>query len=210
MQVTDKSSTGRLVSLLIWICFASVIAVPIAIATLSPYLAGRDAIYITAGLAGIVALALLLAQPLLAAGYLPGLRGLRGRRWHRLIGAAIIGAVALHVGGLYLTSPPDAIDALLLVSPTPFSVYGVVGLWCVVLTAVLVAAKSRIKLRYTLWRNIHNGVAVILVVCSVVHALLIQGTMGSLSKLVLCACVLAVTAFVIVYLRIIQPMLKKR
>ncbi len=184
--------------------------VPVAVATTSPYLAGRDAVYITAGLAGIIALALLLAQPLLAAGYLPGLNGLRARRWHRFVGTGIIVAVALHIGGLYLTSPPDALDALLLVSPTPFSVYGVIGMWCVVLTALLVAARSRMGLRYALWRIIHNGLAVLLVVASVVHALLIQGTMGSLSKLILCACVLAATLIAIVHLRIVKPYLNRR
>lgn len=183
---------------------------PVAIATTSPYLAGRDVIYITAGLAGIVALALLLAQPLLAAGYLPGMSGLRAKRWHRFVGTGIIIAVALHIGGLYLTSPPDALDALLLVSPTPFSVYGVIGMWSVVLTALLVVARSTLRLRYSVWRIVHNALAVILVVASVVHALLIEGTMGSVSKMILCACVLVATLVVIVHLRIVKPHLNRR
>jgi len=36
------------------------------------------------------------------------------------VGAAIILCVVLYVGGLFLTSPPGTLDALLLVAPTPF------------------------------------------------------------------------------------------
>ena len=56
-----------------WAALATAVAVPIAAAAASPLLAWRDPVYIAAGFAGVVAMALLLVQPLLAGGYLPGL-----------------------------------------------------------------------------------------------------------------------------------------
>ena len=194
----------------VWAVLAGIILTPFVIAATSPYLIGRDITYVVAGLAGIAALCFLLIQPLLAAGYLPGANLLKERRWHRWIGSAIVVAVALHVGGLYITSPADALDALLLVSPTPFSLYGVIGMWAVILTALLVAFRSTLKLPYKLWNTIHNLLAVVVVIGTVVHALMIEGTMGTLSKTFLCVCVLAATATAIIHLRILKPMLQKQ
>lgn len=198
----------RLGAGLAWSAVILAIAVPIAIAATSPFLASRDAVYILAGLAGIAALALLLMQPLLAAGYLPGLSKPRERLWHRRIGTGIVIAVALHVIGLYITSPPDALDALLLASPTPFSIYGVIGLWSVVLTALLVALRKRIA--PGTWRIVHNALAVVVVISSVVHALMIEGTMGAWSKAILCALILAATATAIIHLRVVRPLSRRR
>lgn len=198
----------RLRAGLAWAAVTLAIAAPIAIAATSPFLASRDAVYIVAGLAGIAALALLLMQPLLAAGYLPGLTKRRERLWHRRIGTGIVLAVALHVIGLYITSPPDALDALLLVSPTPFSVYGVIGLWSVVLTAILVALRRRIAPNP--WRIVHNALAVVVVISSIVHALMIEGTMGAWSKTILCALIVAATTIAIVHLRVVSPLRKAR
>ena len=105
---------------LIWAALAAAIGVPIAAAAASPLLAWRDAVYILAGFAGIIALGLLLVQPLLIGGYLPGFSAYRGRRAHRWIGGALVAAMVIHVGGLWITSPPDMIDALTFTSPTPF------------------------------------------------------------------------------------------
>jgi hypothetical protein len=43
----------------------------------------------------------------------------------------LVVAVVVHVGGLWITSPPDMIDALLLTSPTPFSAFGVIAMWAI-------------------------------------------------------------------------------
>lgn len=196
--------------MLVWLILATAVIGPIAIAATSPVLVGRDAAYLVSGIAGVTALALLLLQPLLAAGYLPGLHVMQERQWHRWLGSSIFIAVLLHVGGLYITSPPDTIDALLLVSPTLFSVYGVIGLWSLVLTAVLVAVRLRIGVRYGIWRIIHNALAVVVVVSSVVHAWMIEGAMGSLSKVLLCIGVLLATAIVILHLRVVKPLLRNR
>jgi len=197
-------------AVLTWVVLACFVIIPVAIAAASPLLAARTGVYVMAGIAGAAALALLLVQPILAAGYLPGLHIAQARLWHRWVGTGIVIGVALHVGGLYLTSPPDALDALLLVAPTPFSIYGVIGMWSVVLTVILVALRSRMALGYNAWRIVHNGLSAIVVVTSIVHALMIEGMMGSLSKQILCLSVLATMAIVSLHLRVIKPILKKR
>ena len=70
---------------LIWAALAIAIGVPIAAAATSPLLAWRGPVYILAGFAGIIALGLVLVQPLLIGGYLPGLSAYRGRRAHHWI-----------------------------------------------------------------------------------------------------------------------------
>jgi predicted ferric reductase len=187
---------------LIWVVVLAALTVPIAVAAASPLLAWRDPIYIAAGLAGVIALGLLLVQPLLALGALPGLRIRAGRRLHAWVGAALAAAVAVHVGALWLTSPPDVIDALLFRSPTPFSAWGVVAMGAVFAAALLAAFRRRLNLRPKAWRLCHVGVAMVVVVGSVVHAMLIEGTMGTVSKAALCALVLAAAAKAVIELRL--------
>ena len=137
-------------SVLIWAAVAAALVVPIVAAATSPLLAWREPIYIAAGFAGVVALGLLLLQPLLAGGYLPGVRMRLGRRLHVWVGAGLVLAVVVHVAGLWLTSPPDVVDALLFRSPTPFSVWGVIAMWAVFATSLLGALRGRLRL--VIWR----------------------------------------------------------
>jgi MFS family permease len=176
---------------LIWAALAAAVCVPIAFAAASPLLAWRGPVYIIAGFAGIIALGLVLAQPLLIGGYLPGLSGYRGRRTHYWIGGALVVAVVAHVGGLWITSPPDMIDALLFVSPTPFSPWGVIAMWAIFAVAMMAAFRRRLGLAPRTWRIGHMLLAVVIVVGSVVHGLLVEGTMETMSKAALCALVLA-------------------
>jgi predicted ferric reductase len=178
-------------TVLIWTALAAALAVPIAIAAASPLLAWRDPIYIAAGFAGVIGLGLMLVQPLLISGMLPGLPALRARLVHRWIGSALILAVAVHIGGLWITSPPDVVDALLFRSPTPFSVWGVIAMWAIIAVAFLVAFRRRLRPRS--WRLAHRVLAAVIVIGTVVHAVLIEGAMGTTSKLALCALVLAAT-----------------
>ncbi|MEF2551068.1 ferric reductase-like transmembrane domain-containing protein [Aurantimonas sp. A2-1-M11] len=166
---------------------------PVVIAATSEYLAYRSGIYIAAGFAGIAAMALLLLQPLLAAGYLPGIGMRDGRRVHQWVGMTLVAAVVAHVGGLWLTSPPDVVDALLFDSPTPFSNWGVVAMWALFAAATLAALRRKLRIRPPIWRFAHTALATMVVVGSVVHALLIEGTMGTISKVFLCILVLAAT-----------------
>ena len=112
-----------------------------------------------------------------------------GRAWHRVVGVGLVLAVVLHVAGLWLTSPPDVVDALLFRSPTPFSAWGVVAMWAVFAAALVAIFRSRLGGR--IWRRWHLGLVATVAICSTVHALLIEGTMGGTSKLVLCVLVLA-------------------
>jgi len=187
---------------LIWAALAAAICVPIAAAAASPLLAWRDPIYILAGFAGIIALGLMLVQPLLIAGYLPGLSAYRGRRAHHWIGGALVAAVMVHVGGLWISSPPDMIDALLFASPTPFSPFGVIAMWAIFAAALLAALRRRSGLRPRTWRIAHTSLALIIVVGSVAHGLLIEGTMETMSKVALCALVVGATAMAMAHLRV--------
>ncbi|MEO4043281.1 ferric reductase-like transmembrane domain-containing protein [Hoeflea sp. CAU 1731] len=203
-------SARRAVAIAMWVVLAIVMIGPILIAANSPYLSYRNTAYIIGGFAGIVGLSLLLIQPLLAAGYLPGARAITERKWHRWVGTAIVACVGLHIGGLYITSPPDTLDALLLVSPTAFSVYGVIAMWGIVLTAALVILRHRLGLRYATWRLVHNGLAAIVVAATVTHALQIEGAMESLSKWGLCLAVIAATGATLIDLRLIRPLFARR
>ena len=73
--------------ILIWTLLAAAVLVPIALAATSELLAYRGLLYILASFAGIVGLGLMLFQPLLVGGYLPGLSAYRGRRVHHWIAA---------------------------------------------------------------------------------------------------------------------------
>lgn len=204
------SSKRRIANFLIWAVPIAAMTVPVLIASASPYLAYRNFTYILGGFAGIVALALLVIQPLLAAGYLPGPGIAKERRWHRWVGTAIVMCVALHVAGLFITSPVDTLDALLLAAPTPFSVYGVTAMWGIVATAILVVARSRLSISHQTWCLIHNGLALAVVVASVIHALQIEGAMEYLSKWAVCLVALATTAITLFEVRVIRPLLRFR
>lgn len=187
---------------LIWAALALAIGVPIAAAAGSEQLAWRGPVYILAGFAGIIALGLVLVQPLLIGGYLPGLSAYRGRRAHHWIGGALVLAVVVHVAGLWITSPPDMIDALTFSSPTPFSPFGVTAMWAIFTVALLAALRRRLGLRLLTWRIVHIPLAIVIVAGSVVHCLLIEGTMETISKVALCAAVLAATVKVMIDLQV--------
>ncbi|MCA6120551.1 ferric reductase [Bradyrhizobium sp. WSM 1704] len=178
---------------LIWSAIALAVCVPLAAAAVSPLLAWRDPVYIIAGFAGIVGLGIMLFQPMLIGGYLPGLPARIGRRVHLWTGAALVAAVVIHVGGLWITGPPDMIDALLFTSPTPFSPFGVIAMWAILAVALLAALRRRLGLRPRTWFRAHRLLAIVIVVGTVVHGLLVEGTMETVSKVALCALVVAAT-----------------
>ncbi|KPB01309.1 ferric reductase-like transmembrane domain-containing protein [Ahrensia marina] len=179
---------------LIWGALATALCAPLLAAGFSPLLQYRQPIYIIAGFAGIAGLALLLLQPILAGNYLPDISAKRARKIHKIIGIALVLMVLAHVIGLWITSPPDVIDALLFRSPTPFSIWGVTAMWAVFATAILAALRRKLRIRLHSWRYAHMMLAVIIVIGTVVHALMIDGTMEFYTKIALCALVVVATA----------------
>ena len=164
------------------------LCVPVVLAMFSPYLAFRPAIYIIAGFAGILTLPLLAIQPILPTRMVD-LNPIRARRLHRIIGPVLILLTLVHIGALYLTSPTDAVDALLLRAPTLFSVFGVIALWALFITASL--AMFRKSLPKRLWNSLHLLFNVALSLSIVVHALQIEGAMEPVSKWIICSAILA-------------------
>lgn len=187
-----------------WPALAAATAWPLWVAATSPLTAWRDAVHIGAVLAGVAGLALILAQPLLVGGWLSGLPG---RRVHRWVGVALVLMVVAHIAGLWWTSPPDVMDALLLDSPTPFSLWGVLAMWAVFATAGLAALRRRLRVR--VWRLAHTALALVIVAGTVAHALLVEGMMGELSKAALCGLALAATGRVVFEMRV-WALLKRR
>lgn len=187
---------------LVWVALACALVVPIAAAAASPQLAWRDPIYIAAGFAGVVAMALMLIQPLLIGKYLPGIPARRYRQIHRGIGGILVVSVVIHVAGLWITSPPDVIDALLFDSPTPFSAWGVIAMWAILITGFLAMLRKPLRIRPGTWRIVHTVLAAVIVVGSVVHAVQIEGTMETVSKAILCGLILIATVKVVADLRV--------
>lgn len=187
---------------LIWVALAIAVIVPLAAAARNPLIAWRDPVYIVGGFAGIFAMVFLLLQPVLVAGYLPGFSRPYGRYLHHWIGGGLVLAVVIHVAALWITSPPDVIDALLFTSPTPFSAWGVVAMWAVFAAAVLGAFRRRLRLQLRSWRRLHTSFAGVVVAGSVVHAILIEGTMETISKIALCGLVILATLKALVDFRV--------
>lgn len=188
--------------LAIWAALIAALTVPMIAAANSPLLAWRDPVYILAGFAGVFSMGLLLLQPLLAGRDLPGLSPLTSRLWHRRIGISLVVAVVIHVGGLWVSSPPDVVDALLFVSPTPFSAWGVVAMWAAFAAAFLGLYRQRLNLRFRVWRLGHTGLASVTIIGSVVHAMLIEGTMEIMTKTALCILVLLASIRTLAKLRV--------
>ena len=197
-------------AILIWGALLLTIAIPVIAAGLSPLLAWRSPLYIIAGFAGVIGLALILLQPLLIGGYLPGLSQTRRRHLHRLVGTLLVVMVVVHVAGLWITSPPDVVDALTFTSPTPFSAWGVIAMWMVFLAALLAILRRRWPWRLRSWRLAHTGAVLLVVAGTVVHALLIQGTMETVSKSLLCLLVLIALAKVIADRRVWTSGMRRR
>lgn len=127
-------------------------------------------------------MALLLIQPLLAGGHLPGVSILHSRRVHRWTGFGLVFLVIVHIAGLWVTSPPDVVDALFFRSPTPFSAWGVVAMWALFISAFMVTFRRRLRLRPQAWRLGHMICALVIVAGSVGHAALVEGAMEVATK----------------------------
>lgn len=195
-------------AIFIWLIFALALIGPVAIAATSPLLEWRGPVYIAGGFAGILGMVLILAQPLLAGGYLPGMRMSEGRSLHRYVGMALVLAILVHVGGLWITSPPDVIDALTFTSPTPFAPFGVIAMWAAFAAAALAVFRSRVCLRA--FRLGHTACVVLVAFGTILHAQLIHGTMGTASKWALSLMILAALGRVLTDLRVWRLVRRRR
>jgi len=178
---------ARATSIVIALVCVAVVSASLIAAFTSPLLAWRSPVYIVAGFAGVLTLPILLLQPLLALNLLPKLNRLQSKRLHRAAGVVLCLMVLVHVVGLWITSPPDVIDALLFASPTPFSLWGVISMWSIVVAAVFVTLRRKINTR--VWRLIHKLLAVVTALGAVLHAIKIDGTMELITKSALCGLV---------------------
>lgn len=201
--MTNAAKPKRWISsILFWLGLVVGLCLPILAAANSPLLQWRSPVYIAAGFAGVVAFALLLLQPLAAGGYLPGLSPMRARMVHRVIGLSLISMIVIHVGALWITSPPDVIDALLFVSPTPFSLWGVIAMWSIFATGLLALFRRSLRMKPKTWRRLHTALALIIAAGTVAHALLIEGTMEHWTKIGLSILVIVATVKVVLDLRL--------
>lgn len=172
--------------LIFWLVLPALIMSAIFAAAVSPLLAWREPVYVAAGFAGIIALALLVFQPLLATATLPGLLPATQKALHKIAGVAVALSVILHVAGLWITSPPDVVDALTFSSPTLFTPFGVIAMWAVFFTAILFALRRKLRLSPRRWKRLHLALVWLIVPGTVIHAMLIEGTMETVTKTLLC------------------------
>jgi len=75
-------------------------------------------------------------------------------------------------------------------------------MWAIFAVALLAATRRRLGLRLRTWRIAHTLLAIVIVAGSVVHGILIEGTMETVTKVVLCALVLAATTKVMADLQV--------
>ena len=83
---------------------------------------------------------------------------------------------------------------------SPFSPFGVIAMWAIFAVALLALLRRRLRLRT--WRLVHMSLATVIVPASVVHAMLVEGPMETVSKAALCALVLAAAIKVMADLRV--------
>ncbi len=75
-------------------------------------------------------------------------------------------------------------------------------MWAAFATALLGIYRFRLNLRFRLWRFGHTGLAAITIIGSVVHALLIEGTMEIMTKTALCCLVLLASVRALANMRV--------
>jgi len=78
----------------------------------------------------------------------------------------------------------------------------VIAMWAIFAVALLAALRRRLGLRPRTWRIAHMLLAIVIVAGSVVHGMLIEGAMETVSKAALCALVVAAAIKVMVDLQV--------
>jgi Ferric reductase like transmembrane component len=187
---------------------AALLIVPAAAAVASPLQVGRELSWVFGALAGVVALSLLTVQVLLPTSWLDGLLVGRDRRWHRTVGLVIVGIVLAHVAGLYVYSPDDVRDALVLAAPT-YSRLGVLSAWSVGLSVTLALGRRRLGLTHADWQILHSTLAVAVVTTAVGHAVMVRGTLDGPAELLVCGAALVAVSAAVVYQHLLRPLRRR-
>jgi predicted ferric reductase len=190
------------------VALAALLVGPTLAALASPLQAGRDLSWVLGGLAGVVALGLLAVQVLLPTPFMDALLAGHDLRWHRAVGLAVAGIVLAHVVGLYVYSPDDVRDALVLAAPT-YSRLGVLSAWSVGLSIALAIARRRLGLTYSDWQILHSALAVAIVTTAVGHTVMIRGTLDGPAELLACGAALVAVSAAVVYQHVLRPLRRR-
>lgn len=150
------------------------VVLPAALALGSDHLAGAPLLLVGSTTAAALAVGALAVQPWLAAR----------RRAHVLVGGAVLGLVVLHVVGLFLLSPDDALFAMSPDGPTRARM-ALMSLVLLVVVVVLGALRRRLGWNRPTWRLLHGGLAALAVVLGVGHAVLTDGALEGVGTVVL-------------------------
>ena len=170
------------------VVLSTLILLPTLLAALSPLQVGRAPIWILGTLAGVLSLSLLVVQLLLPTAWLNLFFGEQNLGWHGVLGISVTGLVIAHIVGLYLYSPDDIGDALILAAPT-YSRFGVLSFWCLLLSVVLALTRHKLQLVYSDWQILHSALAVAIVGTAVAHVVLLQGSLDGFAEGLLCGSV---------------------
>jgi predicted ferric reductase len=187
---------------------AALLVVPPAVAVASPLQAGREMAWVLGALAGVLALSLLTVQVLLPTPWLDRLLAGHEPRWHRTVGLTLAAIILAHVAGLYLASPDDIRDALVLAAPT-YSRLGVLSAWSVGFSIALALARRRLGLIYSDWQILHSALAVAIVTTAVGHTVMIRGTLDGPAELLACGAALVAVSAGLVYQHVLRPLRRR-
>jgi DMSO/TMAO reductase YedYZ heme-binding membrane subunit len=83
-------------------------------------------------------------------------------------------------------------------------------MWAIFAVALLAGLRRRLGLGPQTWRIAHMSLAVVIVPASVVHAMLVEGTMETVSKAALCALVVGAAVKVMADLRVWRKRARSR
>jgi predicted ferric reductase len=112
------------------------------------------------------------------------------------------------VVGLYVYSPDDVRDALVLAAPT-YSRLGVLSAWSVGLSVALALARRRLGLTYSDWQILHSALAVAIVTTAVGHTVMIQGTLDGPAELLAGGAALVAVSAAVVYQHVLRPLRRR-
>lgn len=75
-------------------------------------------------------------------------------------------------------------------------------MWAGFAAAAMGIFRQRLSVRFRVWRLGHAGLAIVTILGSVIHALLIEGTMEIMTKIALCVLVVLASLSTLVRLRV--------